>query len=115
MVEDLHHLTGEAAHRELRGSLHEQHHVVGLHFIVDELLDGHGDLIPYRRGARPLPARVPPSFANICSARGCANPSAAPPTPPGPPSARPVRAGRRPSGPAAPCRRVDAAAPATCP
>ena len=35
VVEDLDHLAGEAAHRELRRALHEEHHVVGLHFVVD--------------------------------------------------------------------------------
>ena len=41
VVEDLHHLPGEAALRKLRRSLHEQHDVVRLHFVVDELLDAH--------------------------------------------------------------------------
>src|SRR3954463_3653505 len=35
VVEDLDHLAREAAHRELRRALHEEHHVVGLHFGVD--------------------------------------------------------------------------------
>src|SRR5579862_2692454 len=39
VIEDLHDLAGEAAHRELRRALHEQHDVVGLYLIVDELLD----------------------------------------------------------------------------
>ena len=42
VVEDLHDLGRESAHRELRITLHEQHDVVALHFIVDELVDGHG-------------------------------------------------------------------------
>src|SRR2546421_186524 len=56
MVEDLHDLSGKAAHRELRGALHEQHHVIALDLICDELLDGHE--IPHRsrkrRGAPQL-------------------------------------------------------------
>src|SRR6478672_5006433 len=42
MVKDLDHLPGKSAHRKLRRALHEQHDVVGLHFIIDELLDAHG-------------------------------------------------------------------------
>ena len=41
VVEDLHDLAGKSALRKLRRALHEQHHVVGLHFIVDELIDAH--------------------------------------------------------------------------
>ena len=41
VVEDLNHLTGETALRKLRRSLHEQHDVVRLHFVVDELLNAH--------------------------------------------------------------------------
>src|SRR5262245_32475461 len=44
MIEDLDHLAGKSTHRKLRRALHEQHHVVSLHFIVDELLDSHGIL-----------------------------------------------------------------------
>src|SRR5580704_4089955 len=39
VIQDLYDLAGEAAHRELRRALHEQHDVVALYFIVDELLD----------------------------------------------------------------------------
>src|SRR4030088_1647853 len=47
VVENLHHLAGETALRKLRRSLHEQHDVVRLHFLVDELLDAHlGFLFP---------------------------------------------------------------------
>ena len=42
VIEDLHHLPGKSAHRELRGALHEQHHVVAFDLILDELLDRHG-------------------------------------------------------------------------
>src|SRR5512146_2893828 len=42
MVEDLDDLPRKSAHRKLRRALHEEHHVVALHFIVDELLDTHG-------------------------------------------------------------------------
>lgn len=41
VVEDLNDLTGKPALRELRRALHEQHDVVRLHFVVDELLDAH--------------------------------------------------------------------------
>src|SRR5690606_38190246 len=42
IVEDLDDLTGETALRETRRALHEKHDVVGLHFIVDEIVDaGH--------------------------------------------------------------------------
>jgi len=41
VIENLHHLPGEAALRKLRRSLHEQHDVVRLHFVVNELLDAH--------------------------------------------------------------------------
>ena len=52
MVEDLHHLAGKSALRKLRRAFHEQHHVVCLHFIVDELLDAHGFKV-LLGGARP--------------------------------------------------------------
>src|SRR5690606_6515921 len=39
IVEDLHHLTGEAALRKARRALHEEHHVVALDFAVDETGD----------------------------------------------------------------------------
>src|SRR6185312_7026712 len=56
VVEDLHHLAGKTALRELRRALHEKHDVVRLHFAVDELLDAHlRFLIP----ARPLRSRLP--------------------------------------------------------
>ena len=45
VIEDLHDLPGKSALRKLRRALHEQHHVVGLHFVVDELLDGHGSSV----------------------------------------------------------------------
>src|SRR5262249_1502183 len=41
VIENLHHLGGKSAHWELRRSFHEQHDVVRLHFIFDELLDAH--------------------------------------------------------------------------
>src|SRR5690242_3175358 len=42
MVKDLDDLTRKSTHRKLRRAFHEQHNVVCLHFIVDELLDSHG-------------------------------------------------------------------------
>jgi hypothetical protein len=42
VIEDLHHLSGKSAHRELRGALHEQHHVIAFDFVVDKLVDRHG-------------------------------------------------------------------------
>src|SRR5262249_42734368 len=42
MIENLDHLSSKSAHRELRPALHEHHHVIPLHFIVDKLLDAHG-------------------------------------------------------------------------
>src|SRR3954465_5951863 len=45
VVEDLHHLAGKTALRKLRRSLHEQHDVLRLHFVVDELLDVHLDFL----------------------------------------------------------------------
>src|SRR6185369_5306585 len=65
VVEDLHHLPGEAALRELRGAFHEQHHVVALHFIVDELLDCHGSPRSAARESRPV-------TCDICSADSAA-------------------------------------------
>src|SRR2546427_2690734 len=50
MIENLHYLPGKSAHRKLRRALHEQHHVVALDLIVDELLDGHR--IPHLSAAR---------------------------------------------------------------
>src|SRR5262249_53207449 len=44
IIEDLHDLAGEAAHRKLRRALHEQHHLVSLDLVVDELIDGHSRL-----------------------------------------------------------------------
>src|SRR3974390_1074141 len=44
IIEDLHDLTGEAAHRKLRRAFHEQHHLVSLDLVVDELIDGHSRL-----------------------------------------------------------------------
>jgi hypothetical protein len=41
VIEDLHHLSRKAAHRELRRAFHEQHHVVGFDLVGDELIDGH--------------------------------------------------------------------------
>ncbi len=41
VIENLDHLARESALRKLRRALHEQHDVVGLHFIVDELFDAH--------------------------------------------------------------------------
>src|SRR5262249_17800382 len=41
VVEDLHHLARESALGELRRALHKQHDVVGLHLVVDKLLDAH--------------------------------------------------------------------------
>ena len=41
VIEDLDHLAREPALRKLRRALHEQHDVVGLHFVLDELLDAH--------------------------------------------------------------------------
>jgi hypothetical protein len=56
VIEDLHHLPGKPAHRELRRALHEQHHVVAFDLVVDELVDGHGiPRLPAERGApQPL-------------------------------------------------------------
>src|SRR5215472_8937001 len=51
MIEDLHDLPGEAAHRELRRALHEQHHLVRLDLIIDELVDGHYGHPHWHRGA----------------------------------------------------------------
>src|SRR4029077_13011839 len=42
MIQDLHHLPGESAHRELWRALHEHDHVIALNLISDELLDRHG-------------------------------------------------------------------------
>jgi hypothetical protein len=41
VIEDLNDLSGEPALRKLRRALHEQHDVVRLHFIGDELFDAH--------------------------------------------------------------------------
>src|SRR5262245_18324754 len=41
IIEDLHHLAVEAGLRELRRSLHEQHHVVAFDLVIDPLLDAH--------------------------------------------------------------------------
>src|SRR5215216_6223516 len=38
MIEDLNDATREAAHRDVGGALHEQHDVVRLHLIVDDLI-----------------------------------------------------------------------------
>ncbi len=58
VIEDLHHLAGKSALRELRRALHEQHHVVTLHFIVDELLDAHEISVLFGGDAASLPIYV---------------------------------------------------------
>src|SRR5450756_2641142 len=70
VVEDLHHLPGKPALRKLRRALHEQHHVVSLHFIDDELLDAHGF---FSRWAALRPPCL--QMADICSADSSATPS----------------------------------------
>src|SRR5262245_3445225 len=67
MVEDLHDLAGKAAHRKLRRAFHEQHDVVCLHFIVDELLDSHGISSCWARRPRDV---------DICTKKVTANPRA---------------------------------------
>src|SRR5262249_34206534 len=52
IVEDLHHLAREPAHRKLRRSLHEQNDVVGLHLMVEELLDSLRGFPCWGRGPR---------------------------------------------------------------
>src|SRR5262245_5402200 len=58
VVEDLHDLAREPAHRELRRSLHEQHHVVRLHLVGDELVDGHRLRPCVRGGVKNPPVRT---------------------------------------------------------
>src|ERR1700751_4945086 len=58
VVEDLHGLAGEAAHRELRRALHEQNDVVSLYFVVDQLVDGHRAFPCWRHGSLPGPRRL---------------------------------------------------------
>src|ERR1700761_1357137 len=60
VIEDLHHLAGKTALRKLRRALHEQHDVVRLHFIVDELLDAHS-FFPLGRAPAAQPAQRPRS------------------------------------------------------
>ena len=57
VIEDLHHLTGKTALRKLRRPLHEQHDVVRLHFIVDELLDAHIRVLLRHQPCGPASAR----------------------------------------------------------
>src|SRR5262249_40422060 len=58
IIEDLHDLAGEAAHRKLRRALHEQHHLVSLDRAVDELIDRHSRL-PCWAAGKTLPRRIP--------------------------------------------------------
>jgi len=53
VVEDLHDLTREAAQRLVGGALHEEHDVVGLDLVVDEIMNsGHRSVLSIP-GSRP--------------------------------------------------------------
>src|SRR5690606_9345071 len=70
VVENLHHLTREAALRKAGRALHEEHHVVALDFVVDES----GDLAhlarPFWPGSRPGGMfGLPLSIAQACEAQ----------------------------------------------
>ncbi len=75
VIEDLDHLAGKTALRKLRRALHEQHDVVRLHFIVDELLDAHiffplgRSPLQHSRQAGPRSTR----HCHICSPNRCAS------------------------------------------
>src|SRR5262249_49369253 len=62
VIEDLHHLAGKPAHPKLRRSLHEQHDVVALQLVVDELLDAHWLILRLI-----LVAGETPRFVNTCA------------------------------------------------
>jgi hypothetical protein len=52
---DLDGAAGEAAHGKLGGALHEQHHLVVLHEVIDALLDvGHGSRNQEKAHAAPI-------------------------------------------------------------
>src|SRR5262249_14515000 len=71
IIEDLHDLAGEAAHRKLRRALHEQHHLVSLDLVVDELIDRHSCL-PCWAAGKTLPRRIPSARRAIYVAQnGC--------------------------------------------
>src|SRR6202021_2276452 len=76
VIENLHHLPGETALRKLRCPFHEQHDVVRLHFIFDELFDAH---IRFLLGTTPATQPLGPAsvrqtrYCYICIPNHCAS------------------------------------------